>query len=323
VAGSSTLQNEPPGFITLVDRPFLTDHPDYGFGANPQFANPADLHLAEGWATDEGSSPNMQAVDFTSLQGDDRVFEARYPPLMRSGVGPGTAFYVLPAGIPEIYLEYWIHISTNWIANNSSTNKTCFFGLNQGNNQLILSTHGRNCGKMNLRLLFQGIQEINIRPQFDPSFNIQNREIKRGVWTKIGMRVKMHSTPQIGATPASGDGEIDIWVDGQVAGTYRNMHLAQIANPTRTPAFSQINLNPTYGGGGEGIPRNYVNDFAGTVFTYSRDYVYTQSLLPANQRSNLSGQEQGYPTPAPEFAIDDADEAQYFRYDRFYISRAP
>jgi hypothetical protein len=243
--------NEPGGFRTLVDRNFQTTVPKYGaqYRNRPRYPDKSTDYLAEGWSNTEGQFRNFSVVaDPTAPSGDGMVGQMFYPAGMRSGVGPASATYYLPPNIREVYISFWMKISSNWYGNQSSTNKMFFFGVSGGNNQFVFNAYGHDAGPLTAMPSLQGVVDTDAHGYHHRPNLGKPSPVKRGQWQRFEFVFKC------GSALGMADGSLEMWTDGVKVFEEFDTNWTQRKHPTNPCNMNVFSWNPTYGGGGAGVP---------------------------------------------------------------------
>ena len=197
---------------------------------------------SDGWDGIEYRYGGFSIVaDPTAPTGDGRVGQMFYPAQHKAGTGPATAQTMpLSNGPKQLYVSVWVKISSNWVGNQSSTNKIFFLGVAGGNNQFFMSAEGSGHNTLVPQIRLQGV--VDPRPRVAP--NVTNATMTRGAWHRWELVLTCNSGLNVP------DGTIDLWQDGKHITSVKNVNWMRAKAPTQHCGFSIFNWNPTYGGGG-------------------------------------------------------------------------
>jgi PKD repeat protein len=228
--------NEPAGFRVLTDRDFTSKAK-----ANDD-RGPTG---SQGWDGIEYRYPKFSIVaDASAPTGDGLVGQMFYPAAHQSGTAPGTAQTLVATWAPaptQLYVSIWAKISSNWVGNQSGTNKMFFLGAGSGNNQFFLSAEGQGTGPLVPQLRLQGV--LDPRARIIPNVAPGTR-LTRGAWHRWEFLLTCNSGLN------RSDGSITFWLDGVLTTRVTDVNWTQGKHPDRLCDFPIFNWNPTYGGGG-------------------------------------------------------------------------
>ncbi|HSJ65282.1 MAG TPA: Ig-like domain-containing protein, partial [Gemmatimonadaceae bacterium] len=124
-ATSAGFPNQPSGMYIMTDRQFDSKAKDN----NDRGATGSD-----GWDGIEYRYGKFTIVnDPTAPSGDGLVGQMYYPANHTAGTAPATAQTLMWSNAPrQLYISVWAKISSNWVGNQSSTNKMLFIGVSGG-----------------------------------------------------------------------------------------------------------------------------------------------------------------------------------------------
>lgn len=197
---------------------------------------------SDGWDGIEYRYPKFSVVaDPTAPSGDGRVGQMYYSATHQSGTAPATVQTVVWQNAPrKLYVSIWAKLSSNWVGNQSGTNKMFFVGASGGNNQFFLSAEGAGHGPLEPQVRIQGVLDprARIRP------NVASAQLTRGAWHRWEFELTCNSAP------GASDGTIDFWLDGKHVTSVNDVNWTQTKYPTRPCDFPIFHWSPTYGGGG-------------------------------------------------------------------------
>jgi hypothetical protein len=231
-APSAGFPNQPGGMIIVTDRQF---------DSKARNNNDRGSSGSDGWDGVEYRYGNFTIVqDPTAPTGDGRVGQMLFPANMVAGTGPGIAQIYFPRGLRQVYMSIWAKLSSNWVGNQTSTNKMFFLGVAGGNNQFFFSAEGAGHNNLQAQLRLQGL--FDLRARITPNRN--NASVVRGQWQRWEFLFTCSSAPLLA------NGAIDMWIDGQLVTSVSNVNWTETKYPTRPCTIDIFNWNPTYGGGG-------------------------------------------------------------------------
>jgi hypothetical protein len=214
---------------------------DRQFDSKARNNNDRGPNGSDGWDGVEYRYPNFSIVqDPTAPNGDGLVGQMLFPANLTAGTGPGIAQIYFPPGLRQVYMSIWAKLSSNWIGNQTSTNKMFFVGFAGGNNQFFFSAEGAGRNPLQAQLRLQGL--FDLRARITPNRN--NAYVQRGQWQRWEFLFTCNSSPMLA------NGRIDMWIDGQLVTSVNNVNWTEIKYPTRPCTVDIFNWNPTYGGGG-------------------------------------------------------------------------
>jgi hypothetical protein len=198
---------------------------------------------SDGWDGIEYKYGKFSIVaDASAPSGDGRVGQMYYPADHQSGTAPATVQTMIFSNAPrKLYVSIWAKISSNWVGNQSGTNKMFFVGAAGGNNQFFLSAEGQGHGALVPQIRLQGIGDPRARvtPNVAPG-----TVLTRGAWHRWEFVLTCNSGLN------ASDGTIDFWLDGKHVTSVSNVNWTQTKHPTRACDFPIFHWSPTYGGGG-------------------------------------------------------------------------
>jgi hypothetical protein len=231
-APSTGFPNQPGGMIIITDRQF---------DSKARNNNDRGSSGSDGWDGVEYRHGRFTIVqDQTAPNGDGLVGQMYFPANMRAGTGPGLAQIYFPRGLRQVYLSIWAKISSNWVGNQTSTNKMFFLGVAGGNNQFFFSAEGAGSNALQAQLRLQGL--FDLRARITP--NRTYATVQRGKWQRWEFVLTCNSGLLMS------NGSIDMWIDGTHVTSVNDVNWTEIKHPTRPCDMNIFTWNPTYGGGG-------------------------------------------------------------------------
>jgi len=215
--------NEPPGFTTVVDRPF-------------------NAKVELGWL-DVGGSGFHIVADPTAPQSLPTIGEAAFPLGFTGGRGPMQTDFDTSNRPNHIYLAFWIKLSPNWDGHSSYVNKVIHIWINRSN-RVYLTLTGTDTLPFSSRIALQGVNENPVSRNLNGNSG-NNAKLQRGRWYL--WEVELQSN-----TPGQPDGEARWWIDGVLQGDHRNINYVGVSN--QGTHWETISWNPTWGGTGDIVP---------------------------------------------------------------------
>jgi hypothetical protein len=198
---------------------------------------------SDGWDGIEYRYSHFSIVaDPSAPSGDGRVGQMYYPANHQSGTAPATVQTTVFQNAPrKLYVSIWAKISSNWVGNQSNTNKMFFVGAAGGNNQFFLSAEGSGHNGLVPQVRLQGIGDARARiaPNVAPG-----TQLTRGAWQRWEFVLTCNSGLNVS------DGTIDFWLDGKLVTSVTGVNWTQTKHQTRPCNFPIFHWSPTYGGGG-------------------------------------------------------------------------
>lgn len=200
-------------------------------------------------------------VDPTSPDGSSNVGQMTFATGFSSGIAP-AGLYQRSAPFPrsprQIYISFWVKLSSNWVGNAAGANKILYMrvnGQNAGSVEFIgmggLDPSEQTLGPM---LVLENVVQVTrgsgasgsgsvtVTPNMVPYTS--STAITRGQWGHYEVLETLN-------TPGQADGGVKWWWNGQLYGDYTGR-----VQWTDTPnaAFTEVYWNPTYGGLGPPVP---------------------------------------------------------------------
>lgn len=237
----------------IVPPPTGSDPDTAGFrvlasrGFDSKAANDADRGPggSDGWDGIEYRYPRFTIVqDPGAPTGDRTVGQMFYPAAHQSGTAPGTVQTLVNTWAPlpkSLYVRIDAKLSSNWVGNQSNTNKMFFVGAAGGNNQFFLSAEGSGRNALVPQVRLQGVEDprARIAPNRAPG-----TQLIRGQWHRWEFQLGCNSAPN------KADGTIRFWLDGRLVTEVNDVNWTQTKYLDRPCDFTIFHWSPTYGGGG-------------------------------------------------------------------------
>jgi hypothetical protein len=188
----SSGRTEPAGFTTVTDRSF-------------------NARGESGWSV-YGSQFEIVA-DPTAPASPTSVGRIRYPAGFGGGYEPAmtTLTGVDARGYTQLYLSFWVKLSSNWQGHSSGVNKIGFVWLHN-NPTVYFSAQGSGSGPLQPQIRLQNTPDgaRNLTP------NVANLEFTRGEWHKWEVLLVVNAGGQA-------NGQAHWWIDGVKVGQYTNV----------------------------------------------------------------------------------------------------
>ena len=211
--------NEPAGFTTLVDRSFsgLTE---LGWGAS------ALLSLA---------------TDLSAPRSAPAVGQVTYPAGFGGGSDPAMTWLagVESRGYRQLYLSFWVKLSSNWQGHGSGVNKIGFVWLH-GNPVVYFSAQGSGSGPLEPQIRLQNTPAgaRNLTP------NLGGAVHTRGEWHRWEIVLVVNDGDQA-------NGQAHWWIDGVKVGQYTDV-LYGTSGQSKVWG-DEVSWKPIWGGTGETV----------------------------------------------------------------------
>jgi len=262
--GCIVTNNDPPAwstnYLTIIDddSPAAT-HPHEPAGMTPVGENPFDVLAPAGWTeynNNSNSHPNGFHMtieqDATAPRSPSNVYSRNLPSGI-SGGGGNAIVRTSSFSKNEVYVHYWIKLSTNWHGHSSGVNKVGFIGSVDGpGTPLVHMASGSNDNPLRFRFGQQAASGVT--PQYrnynyddadnEVSPTSEQAEIVRGEWTEIEFHL-------VGNDPGATNAEIHAWVD-QVKTLQFTGH--QILGTNANGNYKWFDFYPIWGGTGDTLP---------------------------------------------------------------------
>jgi hypothetical protein len=226
--------NQPSGFTTVTDYAFNDAIP----------AEQNETSLSDGWVvfwnsrgrvtkkTDDASAPGSpdSVAQFAWVTGDS------------GGIGPGALMHDVGTSGREFYIGLLWKPSDPWQGHSSGVNKILFIGSpSAGAMAFTMRQQEDSSYELWSTLQFPGVSNTHLS-NGNGETGSQNLwglasppEVELGEWHKIEIYVKMSTSD------TSQDGVLKWWMDGTQIGNYTTVNF-------QDQAFSELKLNPTWGG---------------------------------------------------------------------------
>jgi hypothetical protein len=223
---------EPTNFVLITQR---------DFGAK----------IENGWL-DRGDAAFSIQPDASAPRADKSVGQALFPAGYAAGSGPINTYYNISGSKTKLYVQLWLRISSNWQGQQAGINKVLFFWV-AGGPSIYLNLQGSGTSPLVFRVNTQFPSAIQTKDFSLGQGRFGGRDIEavRDRWYQWELLLETNSASGVA------DGRIQSWIDG-VKFVDSNVEVpAQDAFPGlimwetgRSPYFSQVSWNPTWGGVG-------------------------------------------------------------------------
>jgi hypothetical protein len=214
--------NEPAGFKPITDRSFDA-LAELSWGASALLALATDL-----------SAPHSAPW----------VGQVTYPAGFGGGYDPAFTWLagVEGRGYRELYVSFWVKLSSNWQGHSSGVNKIGFVWLH--NDPVVyFSAQGSGSGLLEAQVRLQNIPGVGAR-NLTP--NVSNPSYTRGQWHHWEVVLVVNSGDQA-------NGEAHWWIDGVKVGQYTDI---VYGSSGQGKAWGdEVSWKPTWGGAGETVPQ--------------------------------------------------------------------
>ena len=222
--GGSFGENEPAGFTTLTDRPFLA----------------AD----EGWWSALGWGSGNIVTDGSAPSGDGSVGRVTLTSAFPGGESPATTGFTFSVQPTDVYIAIWHKLSANWVGHSSGVNKVLFLidpsgtGGNGGTPFILNALMSQGSGST---YQYQGRNSHGVvGPTNYP--HIATVNVTKGQWALVEVLIRAQNSA------GAADGELHIWVNGT--------KVTQVTNATWTASngnrtWEHTKWEAVWGGTGE------------------------------------------------------------------------
>ena len=183
--------NQPAEFTAVTERSF-------------------DLLSEAGWSS---SGPLLLVPDLTAPKSGGSVGQITYPAGFAGGSQPAFSAVsgVNARGYTQLYVSFWVKLSSNWQGHSSGVNKIGFVWLH-GNPCVFFVPTGSGSGPLEARLWLQNVP-LGGR-QLAP--NVNPNVYTRGEWHRWEVLL-------VANTGDLANGEAHWWIDGAKVGEYRDI----------------------------------------------------------------------------------------------------
>lgn len=214
--------NEPSNFIKLTDRPF-------------------NKKVEAGWK-DRGDPAFSISSDAAAPVSPSQIGRANFKKGFLGGNAPINTWYSLPGQKRNVYVSFWVKLSSNWVGHKSGVNKILFFQINRGN-KVYLTAQGVGNSILQPQVRVQQINEVPVTRNLLPNLNL-NQNIIRGRWQhwEVVLRANTNGQP---------NGQAEWWIDGVRVGFHNNINFVPASAPNY---WEEVKWNPTWGGTGGVVP---------------------------------------------------------------------
>jgi len=216
--GEDSGNNEPPGFTPLTEHPFNT-------------ITNSDSGALGQWSSNGG----MFAIvnDRTAPRSAPNVGQFTYPAGFHAGSAPGSIESDNLSNVTQLYLSFWMKLSSNFQGEGSNTNKVLFVWLS-GHPAVFLSNEGSGTGAPLMPTVrYQG--SVDSREYFYQNVGT-SQAMTRGQWRRWEVVL-------LANTPGQANGVIRWWIDGRKVGEYTDVRFRSAADP-----WQWVFLQPIWGG---------------------------------------------------------------------------
>jgi uncharacterized protein YjdB len=234
--GGAMTPNEPAGFTKVSDQPF-------------------DALTGDSWTI--VSAPNASIIsDASAPASAPNVFRCTFPGGLAGGGGDQCR---LSRGIryqgsyQEIYISYWIKLSSNWQGHSSGVNKTTYIQAGAPNAEPTFDAHGSGSNPLRPQITSNASSQADcgVSGVLSLQPNVGSAEIRRGEWVLIEVYLKLN-------TPGSCDGAAKWWHNGRLVMDHPNISILPAGSSPWN--WRKINHDPIWGGTGDQVRQTMTMD---------------------------------------------------------------
>jgi hypothetical protein len=214
--------HEPAGFVRLTEHPFNTVKNTDSAGVGV-------------WS---GSGDFSISQDPTAPVSPPNVAQFTYPAGFQAGSAPGHIEFDVPVNTSQLYISFYMKLSSNFEGQSSETNKVLFAWI-LNHPAVFLSNQGAGTAvPLEPTVRYQGA--FDSRAYFRQ--NVGSRQaMTRGRWRRWELLL-------IANTPGRSDGVIRFWIDGQKVGEYTDVNFRDTPD-----TWQYVYLQPIWGGVGGSV----------------------------------------------------------------------
>jgi hypothetical protein len=225
---SITLNNtfEPNGFAVISERTL-------------------NAKVEGGW-TDRGDAAFSIVAQNSAPRSPNSIGQARFKKGYRGGGGPiSTSLNLNRKKKKELYLSFWMKVSSNFYGSTSSGSNKVYHIWIDGTSKVVFALYGQGMGGLKPQMRLQNIDSdprgisFNLNPNLAPGVRIN-----RDQWHHVEISLKAN-------TPGKADGSIAWWIDGLPAGSDSRVGYVAARN---SPYWQQVSWAPTWGGPQDRVP---------------------------------------------------------------------
>jgi hypothetical protein len=218
--------NEPAGFTLLTEHPFNTVYNTDGAGTGV-------------WYGGSGGGSGLNIInDPTAPRSPPGVAQFTYPTGFAAGSAPDHIIFDVPPNLSQLYVSFWMKLSSQFQGEDSETNKVFYFWINS-DPSVFLSNQGSGTTAPLMPIVrYQG--SFDTRAHFNQNVG-SGVPMTRGQWRHWELLL-------ITNTPGQANGVFRWWIDGQKVGDYTDVRLR---NSTNT--WQYVYLQPIWGGVGSTV----------------------------------------------------------------------
>ena len=213
----STISHEPAGFTPITEHYFntLLNTDSAGFGT---------------WHTSNGPSI---VSDPTAPRSAPNVAQFTYPAGFQAGYAPSHVNFDLPPNQSQLYLSFWMKLSSRFEGQSSETNKVLFVWI-VDHPEVFLSNQGTGMAAPLIPTVrYQG--DFDTRSYFRQNIGTE-QAMTRGRWRRWEVLL-------IANTPGQANGVVRFWIDGQKVGEYTDVRVRATSD-----TWQYVYLQPIWGG---------------------------------------------------------------------------
>jgi hypothetical protein len=224
--GQGSADHEPAGFTLLTEHPFNTVYNTDGAGTGV-------------WYGGSGGGSGLNIInDPTAPRSPPGVAQFTYPTGFAAGSAPDHIIFDVPPNLSQLYVSFWMKLSSQFQGEDSETNKVFYFWINS-DPSVFLSNQGSGTTAPLMPIVrYQG--SFDTRAHFNQNVG-SGVPMTRGQWRHWELLL-------ITNTPGQANGVFRWWIDGQKVGDYTDVRLR---NSTNT--WQYVYLQPIWGGVGSTV----------------------------------------------------------------------
>ena len=240
--GDSVLQS--PTLVSLSSNGIVTTgtpgHPNEPIGFVQLNTRPFNSKVENGWR-DRGDWRFSIAQDGTAPISPNNVGKALFPAGWVGGSGPINTWYKLGNLRKNLYMSFWVKMSSGWQGHRSGVNKILYIQINN-QNMVFLDALGSGNAALRPEITGQGMNENPVTRTLMPNVNTAV-VINRGQWVhwEVLLTANTNGLP---------NGAAEWWVNGVQVGRYSNINYVPA---TGNNDWEVIKWNPVWGGVGDTV----------------------------------------------------------------------
>jgi hypothetical protein len=210
---------EPSGYSMITDRGFTAlDDAGWRYNTSSYFT-----------IVNDGGAPRSCCT----------VGQARYHAGRSGGSGPVTTWTTFSGrGNTELYVSFWLKLSSNWQGHSSGVNKILFAWIH-GDASVYLSAQGSGSGTLRPQVRLQAVPDGS----HNLAWNVNNVSIERGKWHHWEVQLVSNSGGEK-------NGVARLWIDGTLALDHRDV---RYSSASQGRIWESLYWSPIWGGMGDTV----------------------------------------------------------------------